>query len=376
MIIGSGVITGLGGDPFGGIAQDALDFTTTFVNSAPVNTVPAAQSTDVNGSLSISGLQIDDADAMSGTMTTTLAVAHGTLAVASAGGASILGSGTDTVTLSGTLAQINTTLAASNNVVYAPTHDFVGNDTLTVTTSDNGNTGTGGTLTDTDEVKIVVANPNPQTPPQGTPGDDSFTAPDGSSSFDALGGIDTVAFGFKLVDATVGYVGNTVIIDGPSSHTVLSGFEKFVFTDGTVDNDDGDPLVDDLFYYSRYHDVWNAHAGADDHYNSTGWHEGRDPDAFFSTTIYLSANPDVKAAGVNPLTHFDQSGWKEGRIPSLTFDPRQYLDANPDVAAISICFGILTRPPISRWLPRGASSLPSTPSGSASPARRGGRRRA
>jgi predicted extracellular nuclease len=335
VIIASGVITGLGGDPFGGIAQDALDFTTTFVNDAPVNTVPAAQSVGVNGSLPISGLEIDDADAMSGTMTTTLAVLHGTLAVASAGGASISGSGTDTVTLTGTLAQINTTLAASNNVVYAPTHDFVGDDTLTVTTSDNGNTGTGGTLTDTDEVKIVVANPA-QAPQQGTPGDDSFAIPDGISNFNALGGIDTATFGFKLVDATVSYVGNAVIIDGPASHTVLTGFEKYVFTDGTVNNDDGNPLVDDLFYYSRNHDVWNAHASADDHYNGFGWHEGRDPDAFFSILIYQSANPDVNAAGVNPLTHFHQFGWLEGRIPSLTFDPRQYLDANPDVAAAHV----------------------------------------
>ena len=37
-----------------------------------------------------------------------------------------------------------------------------------------------------------------------------------------------------------------------------------------------------------------------------GWHEGRDPNAFFSTGIYLSANPDVKAAGVDPLAHFDR----------------------------------------------------------------------
>jgi len=123
----------------------------------------------------------------------------------------------------------------------------------------------------------------------------------------------------------VSYEGNKVIIDGPNSHTVLTGVEVFVFTDGTVHNDDGSPLIDDLFYYAKYHDVWDAHVDADAHYNLSGWHEGRDPDAFFSTTIYLSANPDVKAAGVNPLTHFDQSGWKEGRIPSLTFDPRQYL---------------------------------------------------
>ena len=48
---------------------------------------------------------------------------------------------------------------------------------------------------------------------------------------------------------------------------MLTGFEMFVFTDGTVNNNDGDPLVDDLFYYSQYHDVWNAHVDADAHYH-------------------------------------------------------------------------------------------------------------
>ena len=49
-----------------------------------------------------------------------------------------------------------------------------------------------------------------------------------------------------------------------------------------------------------------------------GWHEGRDPNAFFSTTIYLAANPDVKAAGVNPLDAFRRSpAGSEGRVPSL-----------------------------------------------------------
>ena len=70
--------------------------------------------------------------------------------------------------------------------------------------------------------------------------------------------------------------------------------------------------------------------------NSFGWHEGRDPSAFFSTAIYLSANPDVKAAGVNPLDHFDAAGWQEGRVPSIAFDPAQYLAANPDVAAAHV----------------------------------------
>jgi hypothetical protein len=166
-----------------------------------------------------------------------------------------------------------------------------------------------------------------------TPGDDSFTAPAGDVVVHGLGGVDTIAFGFRLVDATVSYVGNTIVIDSQASHTVTTGFERFVFTDGTVDNADGNRLVDDLFYYSRNHDVWNAHADADFHYGTTGWKEGRDPDAFFDTSIYLSANPDVAASGVNPLTHYDTIGWQQGRVPSLAFDGRAYLDANPDVAA-------------------------------------------
>jgi Calx-beta domain/HYR domain len=168
----------------------------------------------------------------------------------------------------------------------------------------------------------------------GTPGDDSFTALPGSEIIDALGGNDTISFNFRLVDAQISFVGNKVIVDGPGgSHTVLTGFEIYQFTDGTVDQRDSDPLVDDLFYYSQNHDVWLAHAEADAHYHTFGRFEGRDPDAFFSTSTYLSENPDVKAAGLDPLLHFDQSGWREGRDPSILFDPQKYLAANPDVQA-------------------------------------------
>ena len=48
-----------------------------------------------------------------------------------------------------------------------------------------------------------------------------------------------------------------------------------------MNNNDGSALIDDLFYNSQYHDVWNAHVDADAHYNAYGWHEWRDPSAFF-----------------------------------------------------------------------------------------------
>ena len=170
----------------------------------------------------------------------------------------------------------------------------------------------------------------------GTTGDDSYEVSGGSQIFIAGLGDDAITFHFNLVNATVSYIGNTVVIDGPSSHTVLSGFETFVFADGTVNNKDADPLVNDLFYVSQYHDVWTAHADPDAHYHQFGRHEGRDPDAFFSTDFYLAVYPGVKAAGIDPLIDFHQSGWKTGRLPSMDFDPAAFLAANPDVKAAGV----------------------------------------
>ena len=112
----------------------------------------------------MTGLSISDADAGGATnVTTTLSVAHGTLTVASAGGASVSGSGTNSVTLTGSVAQINATLAAANNVIYRGTSDFNGSDALTITTNDHGNTGidpglsgAGNSEQDTDTVSITI----------------------------------------------------------------------------------------------------------------------------------------------------------------------------------------------------------------------------
>src|SRR6185312_11761074 len=64
------------------------------------------------------------------------------------------------------------------------------------------------------------------------------------------------------------------------------------------------------------------------HFLTSGWREGRNPDAFFDVNYYLQQNPDVAAAGINPLLHYDASGFKEGRNPSALFDTALYLAAN------------------------------------------------
>ncbi len=100
----------------------------------------------------IIGLAVSDVDAVS--LTTSLHVDHGMLSVGAVGGVTVTGSGTGTVTLTGSVAQIDAALGAPDNVLYQSAFDFVGTDHLTMTSNDGGSTGSGGAQTDTDAVDI------------------------------------------------------------------------------------------------------------------------------------------------------------------------------------------------------------------------------
>ncbi len=132
----------------------------TAINDAPVNTVPGAQTLDEDGSLFLgaaggNAISIADPDG-AGTQSATvvLSVLHGTLAMADTGPATVIGDGTATVTLSGTLDQINAALAAG--VTYAPIADYNGGDAITVTSTDLGNTG-GVAASDVDTITLTIS---------------------------------------------------------------------------------------------------------------------------------------------------------------------------------------------------------------------------
>lgn len=132
------------------------------VNDAPVNQLPGSMTVKEDGSLSLSGVSVKDVDAGSAPVSMVLRVEHGVLTLLGATGAVMVqGAGTSEITLVGSLADLNQLLAS--NLHYEPAKDFWGEDTLTVTTSDQGNTGAGGPLSDTDQVTITVT-PEPDMP--------------------------------------------------------------------------------------------------------------------------------------------------------------------------------------------------------------------
>ncbi len=127
-----------------------VSLTLAAVNDAPTASVPPGAlnaSQGVNLNLKGAGLAIGDVDAGSGPMSLTLQVGEGVLnASAGDSGAAVAGSGTTTLTLSGTLAQINALLAAGGtsslsflDSAAAPSASTP----LSLTVHDNGSTGGG-----------------------------------------------------------------------------------------------------------------------------------------------------------------------------------------------------------------------------------------
>ena len=159
--------TGTGGDLVS-VATSTINITA--VNDAPVATItPVSYAATEQTSLTLkgTGLSISDVDAGSGSMSVTLAVTEGTLNVAAGtSGAVVTNSGTSSVTITGTVAQINNLLTsnATSTVSYIDNTDTPSaSSTLTLTVHDNGNTGTGGDLVSvaTSTINITAVNDAP-----------------------------------------------------------------------------------------------------------------------------------------------------------------------------------------------------------------------
>jgi VCBS repeat-containing protein len=152
-------------DGNGGTDTQTVTLEVTPANDPPINTVPAAQTTDEDVALVFSAgngnqISVADPDAGAGPVQVTLTAANGSLNLNGTAGLTFTvgdGTGDTTMTFTGTLAAINTAL---NGLSFNPTANYNGAASVQITTNDQGNTGAGGALSDTDTVTITVNSVN------------------------------------------------------------------------------------------------------------------------------------------------------------------------------------------------------------------------
>jgi VCBS repeat-containing protein len=206
-------------------------------NDAPVATMSQSVFGASEGStLAISGkgLSISDVDSANDQMTVTLSVGQGVLNVSkgNSGVDSVTGSGTGTVTIKGSVTQINHLLGGvDTGAGIAGTIDYVNNvdapaasTTLTFTVSDQGNNGEGGVLTDAElaTINITAVNDAP------TAGDDNVITNAGTKLF-------TIAEWALLYNDTDPdtAAGKLDLVSGNAALSNISKNDTATHTDGT-----------------------------------------------------------------------------------------------------------------------------------------------
>ncbi|MEM7363078.1 MAG: Ig-like domain-containing protein, partial [Pseudomonadota bacterium] len=141
-------------DAAGNTTTAEVFITVTGVNDDPVVTVPGAQNIDEDVQTAIGGISVSDTDADGGGgLQVTLEVDDGVLNVTPSGAAIVNNNDTDSVDVTGLVADVNATLAS---LLYTSDLNYYGAETLTVTANDGGNTGTGGGGDVVDTVAITV----------------------------------------------------------------------------------------------------------------------------------------------------------------------------------------------------------------------------
>ncbi len=137
------------------------------VNDTPIIKVPAKKTIkedttlvfgEIGGVISIGDVDLGDSNPLEVEVTLKVVNGNGTVSLNDTSGLSITSSnGTENMTLTGTIASINTALASMQ---FLPKANFFGTETVEITVNDKGNIGSGGAKTITNSVSIDVQSIN------------------------------------------------------------------------------------------------------------------------------------------------------------------------------------------------------------------------
>jgi hypothetical protein len=240
---------------------------------ASVNLAKVAVTTNTNlptltategTALKISNLSITDLDAGTSNITVNLSVGKGYLTVNNVAGgvvsSDITSNGTGNVILTGTLNQINTTLAANAGLTYQLNPSVFGTDTLNISVNDGIDT---TQKSETINIQRVFNGSGTRDPITGTSGDDLITPGRGAKTLTGGNGNDQFIFnsqldaGSTITDFTPGsdkivltQLLNSIVPSGyDRSNTLADGYFKFVqgsnanHTTLQIDPDGSGPLI-------------------------------------------------------------------------------------------------------------------------------------
>ena len=212
----------------------------TAVNDAPTINLPASISVTEDLATALTDISFSDVDAGASSVTVTLSVPSGSLAATSGGGVTVGGT-SSALSLTGSIANINTFIAG-NNLIFVTAANATANVILTVAVDDGGNTGSGGAQTGSDTVTLQVSAVN-DTPVVTAPAsisvtEDASTALTGISFADVDAGSSSVTATFSVpsgsLSATSG-AGVTVGGSGTGSLTLtgnIADINTFVSANG------------------------------------------------------------------------------------------------------------------------------------------------
>ena len=284
----------------------------TAVNDAPVATItPTSYSATEQTSLNLknTGLSISDVDAGSSSMSVTLSVTEGALNVAAGtSGAVVSNSGTSSVTITGTVAQINALLStnATSTVSYIDNTDAPGaSATLTLNVNDNGNTG-GGALQSSDTATINISAVNDAPVATITPTSYSATEQTSLNLKNTGLSISDVDAGSSSVSVTLSVTeGALNVAAGIGGATVSNSGTSSVTITGTVAQINA-LLSTDANSTVSYIDNTDAPGGSATltlNVNDNGNSGGGSLQSSYTATISIAAVNDAPVATITPTSY-------------------------------------------------------------------------
>ncbi|MGV3591177.1 MAG: LamG-like jellyroll fold domain-containing protein, partial [Gammaproteobacteria bacterium] len=197
-----------------GPANGTISFTVTAVNDNPAATgLPASLSytEDTQGNFDVSASTFSDVDSTN--VTVVFTASAGTFGLAASGGITLTtlsGNGTGTITIAGTIANVNQYLDTASNVTFRPAENASGSPAATVTVTANDGNGSGNVTAGTIDINVTSVNDAPTLTATGL--DPTFG--EGGSAVDLFGTVTA-----STVDSTQTFSALTLTVTNVSNGT-------------------------------------------------------------------------------------------------------------------------------------------------------------